>query len=136
MSLTVLIPGAGGPAAVSTMKSLRLAGFTGRIVSTDANPLSAGFFLSDSSRVVPKASDPAFYAAMTQLIADERVDVIFPTSGFDIYEYGRHKAELERSGVVVAMSDVETIVPVHYPADGRKVSIDELKRAVAQRSTN
>jgi glyoxylase-like metal-dependent hydrolase (beta-lactamase superfamily II) len=32
--------------------------------------------------------------------------------------------------------DVQTIVPVHYPGDGRKVSIDELKRAVAQRSTN
>src|SRR5205085_1169382 len=31
--------------------------------------------------------------------------------------------------------DVETIVPVHYPADGRKVSIDELKRAVGQRAT-
>jgi len=32
--------------------------------------------------------------------------------------------------------DVETIVPVHYPADGRKVSIDELKKAVGARSTN
>jgi carbamoyl-phosphate synthase large subunit len=91
------------------MKSLRLAGFTGRIVSTDANPLSAGFHLSDSYRVVPKASDPAFYAAVTQLIADERVDIIFPTSGFDIFEYSRHKAELERGGVVVAMSDVDAM---------------------------
>src|SRR6266550_5594958 len=31
--------------------------------------------------------------------------------------------------------DVETLVPVHYPADGRKVSIEELKRAVGQRAT-
>jgi carbamoyl-phosphate synthase large subunit len=109
MSLTVLIPGAGGPAAVSTMKSLRLAGFTGRIVSTDANPLSAGFYLSDRFRVVPKASDPAFYAAVTQLIIEEQVDLIFPTSGFDIYAYARHKAELEQRGVVVAMSDSEAM---------------------------
>jgi carbamoyl-phosphate synthase large subunit len=109
MSLTVLIPGAGGPAAVSTIKSLRMAGFTGRIVSADANPLSAGFYLSDSFRVVPKASDPAFYPAVTRLIQEERVDIIFPTSGFDIYEYGRHKAELERVGVVVAMSDLDAL---------------------------
>ena len=109
MSLTVLIPGAGGPAAVSTMKSLRMGGFSGRIVSTDANPLSAGFYLSDSFRVVPKASDPVFYAAVTQLIAEERVDIIFPTSGFDIYEYGRHKMELEQRGVVVAMSDIDAM---------------------------
>jgi carbamoyl-phosphate synthase large subunit len=109
MSLTVLIPGAGGPAAVSTMKSLRMANFTGRIVATDANALSAGFYLSDSFRVVPKASDPAFYAAVTRLIAEERVDIILPTSGFDIYEYARHKVELERGGVVVAMSDVDAM---------------------------
>lgn len=109
MSLTVLIPGAGGPAAVSTIKSLRMAGFTGRIVSTDANPLSAGFYLSDSFRVMPKASDPAFYPAMTRLLREERVDIIFPTSGFDIYEYGRHRAELEHDGVVVAMSDLDVM---------------------------
>jgi carbamoyl-phosphate synthase large subunit len=59
--------------------------------------------------VVPKASDPAFYAVVTQLIEKEHVDIIFPTSGFDIYEYGRHKTELERSGVVVAMSDVDAM---------------------------
>jgi carbamoyl-phosphate synthase large subunit len=109
MSLTVLIPGAGGPAAVSTMKSLRMAGFTGRIVATDANALSAGFYLSDSFRVVPRASDPAFYAAVTRLIAEERVDIILPTSGFDIYAYARHKAELERGGVIVAMSDIDAM---------------------------
>jgi glyoxylase-like metal-dependent hydrolase (beta-lactamase superfamily II) len=28
--------------------------------------------------------------------------------------------------------DVETLIPVHYPADGRKVSIAELRRAVGQ----
>jgi glyoxylase-like metal-dependent hydrolase (beta-lactamase superfamily II) len=32
--------------------------------------------------------------------------------------------------------DVETIVPVHYPPDGRKVTMAELRRAVGQRSTN
>lgn len=109
MSLTVLVPGAGGPAAVCTIKSLRLAGFTGGIVSTDANPLSVGFYLSDSFRVVPKASDPAFYPTVARLIQEEEVNLIVPTSGFDIYEYGRHKAELEASGVVVAMSDLDAM---------------------------
>jgi glyoxylase-like metal-dependent hydrolase (beta-lactamase superfamily II) len=32
--------------------------------------------------------------------------------------------------------DVETIVPVHYPPDGRKVTMAELRRVVGQRSTN
>jgi len=110
MTLTVLVPGAGGPAAVGTIKSLRMAGFEGRIISTDANPLSAGFYLSDGFRVVPKASDPEFHAAAVRLIRDERINVILPTSGFDIYEYSRHKRELEALGVVVAMSDFDTMM--------------------------
>ena len=52
---------------------------------------------------------PAFYPTVTRLIQEEQVNVIVPTSGFDIYEYSRHKAELERSGVVVAMSDVDAM---------------------------
>ena len=32
--------------------------------------------------------------------------------------------------------NVETIIPVHYPADGRKVTMAELRRAVGQPSTN
>lgn len=109
MSRTVLVPGAGGAAAVSTIKSLRLAEFDGRIVSTDAHPLSAGFYLSDGFRVVPKAEDPDFYPAVRRLVEEERIDVILPTSGFDIYEYGRHKRELEALGVVVAMSDLDAM---------------------------
>ena len=31
---------------------------------------------------------------------------------------------------------VDMIVPVHYPADGRKVTMAELRRAVGQASTN
>jgi carbamoyl-phosphate synthase large subunit len=106
MSRTILVSGAGGAAAVGAIKSLRRAGFTGRIVAADAEPLSAGLYLADAFRVVPKASDPRFFGEITRLIAEERIDVILPTSGFDIYEFARRKPELESAGVVVAMSDL------------------------------
>jgi carbamoyl-phosphate synthase large subunit len=48
----VLIPGAGGPAGINTIKSLRLVSFKGKIISTDSNYLSAGFFLSDLYYVI------------------------------------------------------------------------------------
>lgn len=109
MSATVLVSGGGGAAAVSTIKSLRVGGFDGRIISTDADPLSAGLYLADGFRVVPKAKDPEFYPAVKRLIEEERIGVIFPTSGFDIYEFARRKRELEAMGVVVAMSDLDAM---------------------------
>ena len=57
MTMTVLVPGAGGAAAVSTIKALRLADFDGRIVSTVAEPLSAGF------RLTVAVADVAHYVA-------------------------------------------------------------------------
>jgi len=109
MAATVLVSGGGGAAAISTIKALRMGGFDGRIVATDAERLSAGLYLADTFRVVPKAKDPAFYPAVRRLIEEEHVEVILPTSGFDIYEYARHKPELEAMGVVVAMSDADAM---------------------------
>jgi len=109
MAVTVLVSGGGGAAAISTIKALRMGGFDGRIVSTDAERLSAGLYLADAFRVVPRAKDPAFYPAVLRLIEDEHIGIIFPTSGFDIYEFARHKRELEAMGVVVAMSDADAM---------------------------
>jgi carbamoyl-phosphate synthase large subunit len=109
MAATVLVSGAGGAAAISTIKALRRGGFDGRIVSVDAERLSSGLYLADAFRVVPKAKDPAFYPAIRRLIEEEQIGVIFPTSGFDIYEFAAHKRELEAMGVVVAMSDADAM---------------------------
>jgi len=109
MSLTVLVSGGGGAAAISTIKSLRMGGFDGRIVSVDAEPLSAGLYLADGFRVVPKAKDPEFYPSIKRLVEEEGIGVIFPTSGFDIYEFARHKRDLEAMGAVVAMSDLDAM---------------------------
>jgi len=109
MAVTVLVSGAGGAAAISTIKALRMGRFDGRIVSTDAERLSAGLYLADAFRVVPRAKDPAFFPAVRRLIEDEHIGIIFPTSGFDIYEFARHKRELEAMGVVVAMSDADAM---------------------------
>ena len=49
---TVLLPGAGGSAALCALKSLRLAGYTGRIVATDSDPLATGFRFADAHRIV------------------------------------------------------------------------------------
>jgi len=109
MSMTVLVSGGGGAAAISTIKSLRMGGFKGRIVSIDADPLSAGLYLADGFRVVPKAKDPAFYPAIERLVAEEHIGVISPTPGFDINEFARHKRELEAMGASVAMSDIDAM---------------------------
>lgn len=102
---TVLLPGGGGTAAMCALKSLRMANFPGKIVSTDADPLSPAFFLADAYATLPPVSDPQFFDRALEVIERERISVILPTSGFDIIIYSQHKAELASRGVTVIVSD-------------------------------
>ena len=55
--MNILVLSAGGPTAHGVIKSLRNINFDGKIVSIDCNELSAGFKLSDTYYIVPKAFD-------------------------------------------------------------------------------
>ncbi|HSF00586.1 MAG TPA: ATP-grasp domain-containing protein [Nitrososphaeraceae archaeon] len=83
----VLIPGAGGPAGINTIKSLRLVSFKGKIISTDSNYLSAGFFLSDLYYVIPRYDNEFFIDNLLRIIKEQNIKVLMPSSGFDIYGY-------------------------------------------------
>jgi carbamoyl-phosphate synthase large subunit len=102
---TILLPGGGGTAAMGALKSLRMAGFQGKIVSTDADPMSPAFFLADASATLPLISDPQFFERALEVIEREQISLILPTSGFDIIIYSQRKSELERRGVKVIVSD-------------------------------
>lgn len=102
---TVLLPGGGGTAAMCALKSLRMANFPGKIVTTDADPLSPAFFLADAYATLPPISDPQFFVRALEVIEREQITLILPTSGFDIVVYSQQKAELARRGVTVIVSD-------------------------------
>ena len=105
----VLIPGAGGAAAIGAIRSLRMCGFGGKMVATDANELSAGLYLADRGYVVPPADSPDFMAEAMKVIEKEKIDIILPTSGFDIVPYSKNKKTLIDKGITVFMSDYEVI---------------------------
>ena len=105
----ILIPGAGGAAGIGAIKSLRMCKFKGKIVSTDADILSAGLYLADKGYVVSPANDPSFFREAMKIIEKEQVKIILPTSGFDIVPYSKNKKVLENDGVISIISDYEVI---------------------------
>ena len=109
MNEVILISGAGAPAAIGVIKSLKKSNFQGRIIALDANPLSAGFYLCDKGYVVPKLSDPKHWDSIQKIIREESVTLILPTSGFDIQAFSKHKKELHEQGIKVFMSNSEAM---------------------------
>ncbi len=82
--MNILFLSAGGPLAHGAIKSLRDINFDGKIVSIDSNPLSAGFYLSDSYHIVPKAFEDGYIEKIWKIINKENIDLILPTSSNDI----------------------------------------------------
>ncbi|VFJ12347.1 ATP-grasp domain-containing protein [Candidatus Nitrosocosmicus franklandus] len=102
---TVLIPGASAPAGINTIKSLRLSGFKGKILSTDSNSLSAGFYLSDFYEVIPEAEADNYLEVLLNIIDKYSIQVLMPSSGYDIFPFSEHKSKLKKHGVFPVVSD-------------------------------
>ena len=106
---SVLIPEAGGAAAISTIKSLKMAEFSGKTIATDSNPLSAGFFLCDNWVVVPKADQPSFMNKLLDIIKENKVEVLMPSAGFDIFRYSENRKKIEELDCFPVVSDREDL---------------------------
>lgn len=107
----ILLSGAGGPAAINAMKSLRLVHPENNIyiVAIDSNELSAGLYLADSYYVVPAADDDSFMEEIYKIIAKEKIDLIMPTSGSDILTFSINKDKLTDMGVTCFFSDYSVV---------------------------
>jgi carbamoyl-phosphate synthase large subunit len=102
---TVLIPGASAPAGINTIKSLRLANFNGKILSTDSNELSAGFYMSDFKEVIPEVESKEYDEVLFTIIKKYNVDILMPSSGFDIFPFSENKQKLKEYGVTAVVSE-------------------------------
>jgi carbamoyl-phosphate synthase large subunit len=105
MTSTVLVPGAAGPAGINTIKSLRMAGFEGKIIATDSSSLCAGFFMADANEVIPEAEDHSFVDKLFRIVKMYQVEVLMPSSGFDIYPYSENRKQLAEIGAQAIVSD-------------------------------
>jgi carbamoyl-phosphate synthase large subunit len=105
----VLVPGAGGAAAIGAIKALRMAGYRGQIVATDVDALSPGLELADVGAVLPRATAPDFLPRAMELMRRERVEAVLPTSGAELPVLAAHAETLRAAGVTVVGCDADVI---------------------------
>lgn len=74
----VLVTGAGGPAGINVIKLLKREGYY--IISTDINPYSEGFVLSDKYYIINPANErEKFIEDLERIIENEKIDLVIPT---------------------------------------------------------
>lgn len=106
---TILVPGASAPAAINTIKSLKMVKYPVRIVSSDTNPVSAGFYMSDAHELLPEIESKSYLSRLFEIITKHKISILMPSSGYDIYHYSKYKKKLLKLGALPVVSDVKTM---------------------------
>lgn len=106
---TILVPSASAPAGINTIKSLKMVKYPVRIVASDSNPISAGFFMSDAYEVLPEIDSKLYTTRLFEIIAKHRISILMPSSGYDIYRYSENKEKLMKLGALPVVSDKQTM---------------------------
>lgn len=105
----ILVPGASAPAAINTIKSLKMVKYPVRIVSSDTNPVSAGFYMSDAHELLPEIESKLYLTRLFEIIAKHKISILMPSSGYDIYHYSKNKEKLLKLGALPVVSDEKTM---------------------------
>jgi len=111
-SFRILVTHAGGPAAISVIKSLRCSKFKNdiEIIAVDADPTAAGLFLADQQSTLPYSTqETQWLESLFKLINQYNINVIFQTGDSDVTLFSKFQKQIREAGVKILISSMLTI---------------------------
>lgn len=105
----VLITGAGGPAAVAAIRTLR---DRAEVFAVDIDPLAVGLYLvgDDRRALVPRGDDADFGERLLELAIAWRIDVVIPTVDGELVQLARQRNRFGERDVRVMVADEAALV--------------------------
>ncbi len=108
--LTILVTASGAPGTAALVRALRLNGERPvRVVGCDMQPRAIGVRICDAFALVPAGANPGYGAAMIDLCARERVDVVIPQASADLPGLAAVRDELQSAGTTAIVSAPEVV---------------------------
>lgn len=101
----VLVTGIGGNVGQGIIRNIQKTGFDISIIGTNTVAFSAGNYLCDTTYTVPFAGSPNYISTIQQIVTNEKIDLIIPSTDFEVYELALHAKEI---GAVIAASGADT----------------------------
>lgn len=106
----VLVTGAGGPAAVTLLRSyVQRSDVT--VLAGDIDPVAVGLYLvsADHRHLLRRGDDSDFVDHLLDLCLRERVDVLIPTVDTELLPLARRRQEFEAAGVAMVNPSEQTL---------------------------
>jgi len=90
----IMITGAGGPASVNFVRSLRSSGEEFYIVGTDINKYMLELPDVDKRYLVPRNDDPSYIDVLNKIIDKERIDLVHPQPDTEVRVISENRGKL------------------------------------------
>ena len=91
----LMVTGAGGPASINFIMSLRISPEKMHIVGTDTNKFRIHLAPTDSKFLVPKATDEDYIDALNEIVRKEKVEFIHPQPDIEVRILSENREKLE-----------------------------------------
>lgn len=93
--MKILVTGAGALLGQGVIRAIRASTLNAHIIAVDPNPLSAGLYWADVSRLVPMADDPNYLERLCEVLSVERPDVIIPGTDVELLTLSENRCKIE-----------------------------------------
>jgi carbamoyl-phosphate synthase large subunit len=102
---TILVTGIGGNVAQGALRNILSLNLDINIIGVDIAAFTPGNHLCNLTYVVPYAYDEQYIPAIKRIIEKEKVDLVIPTTDYEVYYLSLNKAVLNTT---IAASDADT----------------------------
>ena len=110
--MKIVVTGAGAVLGQGIIKSLRSATLPSHIVALDPNPLSAGLHWSDSSHLIPMATDDEYENRIEAILDVERPDAVLVGTDVELAIFSKKRAEWEQRFKTHILVSPENVIEI------------------------
>lgn len=108
--IRVLVTGAGAVLGQGIVKALQRSTLDCEIVAADPNPLSSALYWAERGYLVPFASDESYIDRFSEIMRDERPDVVLVGTDVELPVFAEHRHDLEdRFDTHILVSDSRVV---------------------------
>ncbi len=108
--ITIMVTGAGAVLGQGMVKALKRSTLDCRIVTADPSPLSSALYWADTAYKVPFASDPDYVDRFSDILAQEKPDIVLVGTDVELPCFAEHRHMLEeRFNTHILVSDPRVV---------------------------
>ncbi len=109
-SINVLITAASRRVALVRNFRMALEKIGGRVITVDFNTFSPALYFGHNHYTVPLVDDPAYLDKIEKIMHKEKISLLVPTIDNELLLWATNRDYFQRKGIVIAVSQPETIV--------------------------